>query len=111
MLRAGGHVMPYITLIDYSGVEIYTSNKPRQVLEKFMVLARPMTQGQTKVSDCFRRVRCDGPFEHVPLADAEWFYDYAAPWKWDGKQTLESFWLVMTIKLEPVFDELVRVER
>jgi hypothetical protein len=29
----------------------------------------------------------------VPLAEADWFYNYVAHWKWDWKQTLESFWL------------------
>ncbi|KAH5566779.1 hypothetical protein HBI26_168120 [Parastagonospora nodorum] len=92
MLRAGGHVMPYITLIDYSAVETYTVNKAGQGLEEFIMLARRMTRGETKVPDYFRRVRGGGPFKDVPLAEADWFYKYIAHWKWDGKQTLDGWW-------------------
>jgi hypothetical protein len=92
MLRAGGHIMPYVTLIDYSSVEPYTSNKVGQILEEFIMLARHMTQGQTKVPDYFRRVRGGRTFKDVPLAEADWFYNYVAHWRWDGKQSLTSFW-------------------
>lgn len=85
MLRAGGHVMPYITLIDYSGVEKYAVNKAGQVLEEFIMSARHMTLGETKVPDYFRRVRGSRSFKDVPLAEADWFYKYIAHWKWDRK--------------------------
>jgi len=92
MLRGGGHVMPYTTLIDYSNVEKYAANKAGQVLEEFIMLARCMTRGETKVPDYFRRVRGGRAFEDVPLAEADWFYRYIAHWKWDGKQTLAGWW-------------------